>query len=265
MERRLTPRPGYFILVLLLAAALLALLLWRGCRQEAAIVGTAPVDTALLAQLDSQGHTPQSQRHTPQSRRHTPQSLRDSSPNLGEQWLSRSSARSETGGISGCPPKLGGLSAPLTEECVKARYPRKTSRTIDLNTADTLDLQQLPGIGPVFARRIVRYRSLLGGFVDKEQLREVYGLQDSVYRRIAPRVTVADTQAIARLDINTATFKQLVSHPYLDKYQAAAILDLRRQRGAYSTVEELHQIPIIESETYNKIAPYISCSLQQQK
>ena len=258
MERRLTPRPGYFILVLLLAAALLALLLWRGCRQEAAIVGTAPVDTALLAQLDSQGHIPQSQRHTPPARWAT-------SPNFGEERLSRSSARSETGGISGCPPKLGGLSAPLTEECVKARYPRKTSRTIDLNTADTLDLQQLPGIGPVFARRIVRYRSLLGGFVDKEQLREVYGLQDSVYRRIAPRVTVADTQAIARLDINTATFKQLVSHPYLDKYQAAAILDLRRQRGAYSTVEELHQIPIIESETYNKIAPYISCSLQQQK
>jgi DNA uptake protein ComE-like DNA-binding protein len=55
------------------------------------------------------------------------------------------------------------------------RYPVKLSpgQTLSLNDADTTALRQVPGIGPVYARRIVSYRQRLGGFYRVEQLREI--------------------------------------------------------------------------------------------
>lgn len=47
---------------------------------------------------------------------------------------------------------------------------------IELNAADTTELKKLDGIGSAYAKRIVKYRDLIGGFVRKEQLLEVYGL-----------------------------------------------------------------------------------------
>ena len=46
---------------------------------------------------------------------------------------------------------------------------------VDINTADSLDLQQLTGIGPSFSKRIIKYRELLGGYYDIKQVLEVYG------------------------------------------------------------------------------------------
>ena len=39
-----------------------------------------------------------------------------------------------------------------------------SSPSIHLNTADSVQLLPLPGIGPVFAGRIIRYRNLLDGY-----------------------------------------------------------------------------------------------------
>ena len=239
MEGGLSRKRGYVILVALLALALLALLLWRGCREER--IPDVVVDSAVIAELDA----------VSQTNGHTPPARWATSPNLGEERLPRSEAKSEAGSFS----RTGAS---------RENYPRKTSRTIDLNTADTAELQQLRGIGPVLSARIVRYRTLLGGFSDKEQLLEVYGLPDSVYRRIAPQLSV-DTSRIQRLDINTATYGQLVRHPYLDKHQVAAIVRLRERKGAFASLDDLHQIPIIEQETYNKIIPYLSCNSQPKK
>ena len=42
---------------------------------------------------------------------------------------------------------------------------KESSGVISINSADSADLLPLPGIGPVFAGRIIKYRNLLGGFV----------------------------------------------------------------------------------------------------
>src|SRR3569833_3197280 len=52
---------------------------------------------------------------------------------------------------------------------------------IELNSADSAKLTELKGIGPSFARRIINYRNRLGGFINKEQLKEVYGMDDDRY------------------------------------------------------------------------------------
>ena len=252
MEGGLSRKRGYTVLVVLLAAALLALFLWRSCHYERPTTETVSVDTTMLAELDMIG---QPLTHSSVSRAaSSPMRVVSSGDHEGDEAKSPRSRQLLSSEPSSCFAKKGG----------GVCYPRETSRTIELNTADTAELQRLWGIGPVLSARIVRYRDLLGGFTSKEQLREVYGLADSVYDRIAPRVT-ADAACVQQLDINTATYGQLLRHPYLDKHQVAAIVRLREKQGAFRSLDDLHQIPIIEQETYTKITPYLSCNSQQKR
>ncbi|MBO9571783.1 MAG: helix-hairpin-helix domain-containing protein, partial [Chitinophagaceae bacterium] len=66
----------------------------------------------------------------------------------------------------------------------------KPAFPIDINTADTTAFISLPGIGSKLANRIVSFRSKLGGFNSVEQIRQVYGLRDSVFQLIYPMLTV---------------------------------------------------------------------------
>ncbi|MEV4180756.1 ComEA family DNA-binding protein [Streptosporangium canum] len=61
---------------------------------------------------------------------------------------------------------------------------------LDLNTATPEQLEQLPGVGEVLARRIVEYRDGHGGFRTVEQLREVSGIGDRKYAEIREKVHV---------------------------------------------------------------------------
>lgn len=86
----------------------------------------------------------------------------------------------------------------------------KPGATIDLNTADTTLLKRVPGIGSSFARRIVKYRDLLGGYYVVEQLQEVYGMDRERYDAIYPYFTVGT--AVRPL---TITIDSISYHPYL--------------------------------------------------
>ena len=127
---------------------------------------------------------------------------------------------------------------------------------VDINHADTAQLCRLRGIGATYSRRIVKYRNLLGGFANKEQLREVYGVSEELYESIADHVVV-DTAAIHRLDINHATINELRRHPYLDYYQAKAIVDYREAGHAFNSVDDLMLIPLVDEATAIKILPYV--------
>lgn len=155
-----------------------------------------------------------------------------------------------------------GLAEPTSPPEHIYRKPRRI--TLELNSADSLDLVQLYNIGPSFANRILKYRSLLGGFVCKEQLWEVYGMDSARYNDIVPYLTVSPA-SVTPLDINSATIDQLKRHPYLDYYQAKAIVRMREHAGLYNGVEDLRKVPIIDNETYTKIKPYLTCNLQQNK
>ena len=232
MEGGLTRKRGFLLLVALLLMVLLVLWIWRPAAPTSAH-GPIQVDSTLLAQLEASDTLSSFVPHTPpnNSPSHTPFT----------------------------PP-----SSPLHTSKTPLTSPNKQETIIDLNRSDTAELQQLWGIGPVLSGRIVKYRALLGGFVSKQQLREVYGVADSVYERIAPRLT-ADTTMVRKMDLNTASRKQLSRHPYLDNYQADAIVRLREKQGPYQSLDDLRQVPIIDPETYNKIIPYLTCNSQPKK
>lgn len=61
---------------------------------------------------------------------------------------------------------------------------------VDLNRASAQELDELPGVGPVLAERIIAYRTENGPFASVEQLQEVPGIGESRLADLSPRVTV---------------------------------------------------------------------------
>ena len=59
----------------------------------------------------------------------------------------------------------------------------------DLNKADTIELDALPGIGPALARRIVEYREEHGGFSSVEEIKNVKGIGDALFEKLRDLIT----------------------------------------------------------------------------
>ncbi|WP_372948316.1 helix-hairpin-helix domain-containing protein [Mariniphaga sp.] len=129
---------------------------------------------------------------------------------------------------------------------------------IELNSADSLDLLQLNGIGPVYASRILKYRSLLGGFYGKHQLLEVYGFPEETYHAINENLTI-DSLRVEKLRINFAGYAELIRHPYFEKRNVEAILNFRQNNGPFSSHEQLLTEGLIDTASFALIRPYITC------
>lgn len=128
---------------------------------------------------------------------------------------------------------------------------------IELNTADSLVLQQLPGIGPVYASRIVRFRDRLGGFYELGQLLGVYGMDSARYNRLLPHLRL-DNSVIIQININTAYYEELNNHPLISPKQANAIVAYRKQHGNYQDVNDLLKIVVIDADFLQRAGPYLS-------
>ncbi len=129
---------------------------------------------------------------------------------------------------------------------------------IELNAASIEDLVLLPGIGPGFAKRIVKYRTYLGGFHKKEQLTEVYGLTDTLLLKIAPFIEI-DTSSILKINLNEIEFNTLNKHPYIDYIQTKNIFKYRELMGFIAKPDELIHNHLMDSLTYQKMLPYLKC------
>lgn len=113
---------------------------------------------------------------------------------------------------------------------------------IDLNTADTTLLQQLPGIGSTFAKRIVEYREKLGGYCETEQLLEVYGMDSTRYYGIKDYVRIDSGFIPNRLRINSDEFKVLLKHPYLEYNEVKKTVNYREQKGLITSWRQLSKV-----------------------
>jgi competence protein ComEA len=128
---------------------------------------------------------------------------------------------------------------------------------ININEADTILLDALPGIGMKLAARILNFRDRLGGFYSVDQVAETYGLPDSTFQKIKTRLFVGDNP-VRKININLATKEDLKTHPYFKWTLANAIVEYRTQHGDYKSVDELKKISIIDEVTFKKLFPYIS-------
>jgi len=127
---------------------------------------------------------------------------------------------------------------------------------IELNSADSTQLTELHGIGASFAKRIISYRSRLGGFYKKEQLKEILGLDSATYSGLQAQVS-ADPSKIKKIRINQVTFDELSKFPYLTYKQMNAVIQFREQHGNYEALADMKNIAIMNDEILRKIAPYL--------
>lgn len=132
-----------------------------------------------------------------------------------------------------------------------------TGTVIELNGADTASLKMIPGIGSVFALRIVKYRNLLRGYASVSQLKEVYGIDSSRYVALIPWFRV-DTRHIRKLYVNRLPADSLRRHPYINWKQARVIERLRIQKGRLAGWEELVLLEEFSREDKIRLLPYLS-------
>jgi DNA uptake protein ComE-like DNA-binding protein len=128
---------------------------------------------------------------------------------------------------------------------------------LEINGCDSSDLELLPGIGKVLSARMIKYRELLGGYAAVDQLKEVYGLADSTYQTISVRCT-ADSSLIRRIRMNSASFSDLNRHPYIERYEAQAIIKYRDLAGRIKSISQLVSEKILTGDKARKLSPYLS-------
>lgn len=127
---------------------------------------------------------------------------------------------------------------------------------LDLNRCDTGDIVVVPLFGSKRAARLVEYRDKLGGFYSLAQVREVYVLQDMDISHMEKYFYV-NSGDVRKININTATYKEMVSHPYFDAYLTKTILHYREQHGAIHSLEELQQVTHAYPELMEKLRHYV--------
>ncbi|HDR51155.1 MAG TPA: hypothetical protein ENN90_05965 [Mariniphaga anaerophila] len=143
-------------------------------------------------------------------------------------------------------------------EILSGSFRERAPVVVELNSADSLDLVKLRGIGPVFASRILKYRDLLGGFYSPYQLLEVYGFPEETFQALSQNL-MADSLKVEKLRLNFAGYTELVRHPYFERDQVQAILNFRNANGPFSSNAQLVSEGLLDSAKYAALKPYLSC------
>jgi len=168
---------------------------------------------------------------------------------------------------------------------------KKTAPTkpIDINTASISDFKLLKGIGKVFSERIVKYRDSKKGFNKMEELKDVYGISDSLFTALLPRLTISKkpetklknktnylsksektkteqeipaklNQPFVKVDINTATAEELKTLKGIGNVLSERIVKYRDSKGGFQNTEELNDVYGIEDSLYFALSSRIEMS-----
>lgn len=138
----------------------------------------------------------------------------------------------------------------------KEKTPEPAKLIIELNDVDSASLTKIKGIGPVYAARIVKYRKLLGGFVEKEQLLEVYGIDREMYDKIAKNLVC--NGKVTMLQVHQVSWKELAAHPYISNTTANILLNYIKAHGEIKNFDFILESQLMTEDELNKFKPYIS-------
>lgn len=168
---------------------------------------------------------------------------------------------------------------------------KNTIKPIDINLATAEDLKQLKGIGEVFSKRIVKYRDSKNGFDNLEDLKDVYGISDSLYNALKPQLTFTATKKPERknvfekkkpgkvfehkeeryvatpkpinpitVDINTASAEVLKQLKGIGNVLSKRIVKYRNSIGGFENIQQLKEVYGIEDSLYTALLGNIEMS-----
>ncbi len=148
-------------------------------------------------------------------------------------------------------------------QAISASNKTKVSFPLDLNKATFDQLLKLPGIGPSMAKRIIDYREKIP-FYSVDDIMKVKGIGEKTFDKLKSMITV-DLKSLPpqnrteskKININSATFDELVSLPGIGKVYAKRIIDYRNKHP-FSKREEIVKVKGIGDKTYQKIKDLIT-------
>jgi competence ComEA-like helix-hairpin-helix protein len=143
---------------------------------------------------------------------------------------------------------------PMAQKTSFEKKPAFNIGIIDLNETNVDQLDILPGIGPVLAERIIKYRNSLGGFVRKEQLLECYGITPEVFEKIKDNLTISHSPDYIYInEIEVDSF----FHPYLDKRMLRMISSYIKNHGRIASINDLRKVYPPDPTWCDRLIPYL--------
>ncbi len=129
--------------------------------------------------------------------------------------------------------------------------------TKDINLATQDDFKTINGVGEKLSERIIKYRSKLKGFTIEDQLNEVWGLEDEVVKKVLKVFSIESVPKIEKINVNTASFKEVLSNPYIDYDLCKKIFDYRDEVAELQNISELRNIKDFPENKYQRIVLYL--------
>lgn len=128
-------------------------------------------------------------------------------------------------------------------------------KVYEINTADTIELKRIRGIGSYYAREIVALRERLGGYHSLDQLETIFGMTPGRIDTLSEFLRV-DLDAIRKIPFQTATAQEMAVHPYIDLATASKLIEWR-ENAVEVNAENLEDTGLLDDELYRKFAPYL--------
>lgn len=128
---------------------------------------------------------------------------------------------------------------------------------LDINVASQEDLKKLYGIGDALSDRIIKEKDKLGGFMSMEQMNDVWGLSPEVIVELNKHFKIKTVPDVKKININTATIKELMQFPYFRYALAKSIVTYRSMNNGIKNKEDLLKIKDFPIEKVNIIVLYL--------
>lgn len=127
----------------------------------------------------------------------------------------------------------------------------------EINGATEINLQEVYGIGEVYAKRIIDLRNKIGGFLIKDQLNDVWGLTSEIQNRIWERFALDSIPTIKKKNINEITIAELSDSYYVSSSLASRIVSVRTQKETLTSWNDLAGIQQLDSIKKARLSLYL--------
>ena len=130
----------------------------------------------------------------------------------------------------------------------------------DLNKATFENLISLPEMTEESARLILAYRKKIGGFIEDNQLYDIYNVKRNQVIEVKKEFTVKTKPDIVLINVNKANASDLATVPFLTFDIARSIIDYRILNEGIKNLDELLKIEGITPYKLDRIKLYLSTS-----